>query len=122
MPAIKDLAASAALVFGWYEAPQTNVQVNEFRITHEQLERIRALRDDWLWPDRGGSGRGVSQSDRTRSKDEPESVRYEQINAMLLNEFLKERRKVEQLTKDFESMTAEQQGQIDALHVVNLRS
>jgi hypothetical protein len=27
---------------------------------------------------------------------EPESVRYEQINAMLLNEFLKEHRKVEQ--------------------------
>ena len=28
---------------------------------------------------------------------EPESVRYEQINAMLLNEFLKEHRKVEKL-------------------------
>ena len=30
------------------------------------------------------------------SKGEPESVRYEQINAMLLNEFLKEHRKVEE--------------------------
>jgi hypothetical protein len=30
-------------------------------------------------------------------KGEPESVRYEQINAMLLNEFLKEHRKVEEL-------------------------
>ena len=29
----------------------------------------------------------------------PYSVRYEQVNAMLLNEFLKEHRKVEQLTK-----------------------
>ena len=29
-------------------------------------------------------------------KGEPESVRYEQINAMLLNEFLKEHRKVEE--------------------------
>jgi hypothetical protein len=34
---------------------------------------------------------------------------------MLLNEFLKEHRKVEQLTKDFESKIAKQQGQIEAL-------
>ena len=34
---------------------------------------------------------------------------------MLLNEFLKEHRKVEQLTKDFESKLAEQQKQIEAL-------
>jgi hypothetical protein len=33
----------------------------------------------------------------------------------LLNEFLKEHRKVEQVTKDFESKLAEQQKQIDAL-------
>ena len=31
------------------------------------------------------------------SNGDPESVRYEQINAMLLNEFLKEHRKVEKL-------------------------
>jgi hypothetical protein len=43
------------------------------------------------------------------------SVRYEQVNAMLLNEFLKEHRKVEQLRKDFESKLAEQQKQIEAL-------
>jgi hypothetical protein len=43
------------------------------------------------------------------------SVRYEAVNAMLLNEFLKEHRKVEQLTKDFESKLAEQQKQIEAL-------
>jgi hypothetical protein len=30
-------------------------------------------------------------------KGEPESVRYEQVNAMLLNEFLKEHKKVQQL-------------------------
>jgi hypothetical protein len=35
------------------------------------------------------------------------TVRYEAVNAMLLNEFLKEHRKVEQLTKDFESKLAE---------------
>jgi hypothetical protein len=49
------------------------------------------------------------------SKGEPESVRYEQINAMLLNEFLKEHRKVERLTKDFESKFVEQKKQIEAL-------
>jgi hypothetical protein len=45
----------------------------------------------------------------------PYSVRYDQVNAMLLNEFLKEHRKVERLTKDFESKLAEQQKQIEAL-------
>jgi hypothetical protein len=45
----------------------------------------------------------------------PYTVRYEAVNAMLLNEFLKEHRKVEQLTKDFESKLAEQQKQIERL-------
>jgi hypothetical protein len=50
------------------------------------------------------------------------SVRYEAVNAMLLNEFLKEHRKVEdqeaaitQLKQDFQSGLAEQQKQIEAL-------
>jgi len=43
------------------------------------------------------------------------TVRYEAVNAMLLNEFLKEHRKVEELKKDFESKLAEQQKQIKAL-------
>jgi len=43
------------------------------------------------------------------------TVRYEAVNAMLLNEFIKEHAKVEQLKKDFESKTAEQQKQIEAL-------
>jgi len=49
-------------------------------------------------------------------------VRYEQVNAMLLNEFLKEHRKVEELEatvaeqrKSFESTLAEQHKQIEAL-------
>ena len=42
---MRDLTAAAARVFGWDKAPQTNVQVNTFRITQEQLEEIRALRD-----------------------------------------------------------------------------
>ena len=49
------------------------------------------------------------------NKGEVESVRYDAVNAMLLNEFLKEHGKVEQLTKDFESKFAEQQKQIEAL-------
>ena len=44
---------------------------------------------------------------------QPESVRYEQINAMLLNEFLKEHRKVQEL----EANAARQQKQIEALSV-----
>ena len=47
-------------------------------------------------------------------KGEPESVRYEQINAMLLNEFLKEHRKVQEqeatiaeLKKDFHATVAQ---------------
>jgi trimeric autotransporter adhesin len=45
----------------------------------------------------------------------PYTVRYEAVNAMLLNEFLKEHRKVEQERKDFEAAIARQQKQIDAL-------
>jgi hypothetical protein len=36
----------------------------------------------------------------------PYDVRYDQVNAMLLNEFLKEHRKVEQLEKRIEALTA----------------
>jgi len=36
----------------------------------------------------------------------PFSVRYEEVNAMLLNEFLKEHRRVEQLEKQIEALTA----------------
>ena len=53
---------------------------------------------------------------------EAESVRYEQVNAMLLNEFLKEHHKNEeqeatiaQLKQDFQSRLAHQQKQIEAL-------
>ena len=43
------------------------------------------------------------------------TVRYEAVNAMLLNEFLKEHRKVEKLTTDFRATVAQQQKQIQAL-------
>jgi len=52
----------------------------------------------------------------------PYSVRYDQVNAMLLNEFLKEHRKVEDLEatvaqqrQSFQSKLAEQETQIEAL-------
>jgi hypothetical protein len=43
------------------------------------------------------------------------TVRYEAVNAMLLNEFLKEHRKVEEQRAYFESKLAQQQKQIEAL-------
>ncbi len=50
------------------------------------------------------------------------TVRYEAVNAMLLNEFLKEHQKVEKLEctvamqeKDFKATIAQQQEQIEAL-------
>jgi hypothetical protein len=50
------------------------------------------------------------------------TVRYEAVNAMLLNEFLKEHRTVQEqkatiarLRQDFQSRLAEQQKQIEAL-------
>ena len=52
----------------------------------------------------------------------PYTVRYDQVNAMLLNEFLKEHRKVQEqettitkLKQDFQSRLAHQQKQIEAL-------
>jgi hypothetical protein len=59
---------------------------------------------------------GVSPDLVVRDKDgKPFSVRYEAVNAMLLNEFLKEHRKNEQLTKDFQSKLAVLQKQIETL-------
>src|SRR5215475_2167937 len=56
-------------------------------------------------------------------KGEIYTVRYEAVNAMLLNEFLKEHRKSEeqeatiaQLKKDLQANAARQQKQIDALN------
>jgi predicted ribosome quality control (RQC) complex YloA/Tae2 family protein len=43
------------------------------------------------------------------------TVRYDAVNAMLLNEFLKEHRKVEELKKDFRATVTQQQKEIQAL-------
>jgi hypothetical protein len=55
-------------------------------------------------------------------KGEAETVRYEAVNTMLLNEFLKEHRTVQEQgatitrqRKDFEAALAQQQKQIEAL-------
>jgi hypothetical protein len=51
-------------------------------------------------------------------KGEPESVRYEQINAMLLNEFLKEHKKVEEQQAtigELKSTVAQQQKRMEIL-------
>ena len=45
----------------------------------------------------------------------PFTVRYDAVNAMLLNEFLKEHRKVERLKNDFQAAVAQQQKEIAAL-------
>jgi len=36
-------------------------------------------------------------------------IHYEQVNAMLVNEFLKEHRKIEKLKNDFQATVAQQQ-------------
>ena len=41
------------------------------------------------------------------------TVRYDAVNAMLLNEFLKEHRKVEELTKDFKATVAQLTSRLD---------
>ena len=52
----------------------------------------------------------------SRDKDgKPQTVRYEAINAMLLNEFLKEHKKVEDLEKTFQTTAAQQEKEITAL-------
>jgi hypothetical protein len=44
-PPVGRVGQSAARVFGWDKGPQTAVQYNEFRISQEQLEQMRALCD-----------------------------------------------------------------------------
>jgi len=58
-------------------------------------EEVAKVNPELVFPDRDGN---------------PYSVRYEQVNAMLLNEFLKEHRKVQEL----EASAARQQKQIEA--------
>jgi hypothetical protein len=57
-------------------------------------------------------------SDGCAREEKPAQKRangYDAVNAMLLNEFLKEHRKVEDLKKDFQATVAQQQKEIAAL-------
>ena len=47
------------------------------------------------------------------AKGELYTVRYDAVNAMLLNEFLKEHRKVEELKKDFQATVAQLTARLD---------
>jgi len=67
--------------------------ISQFGLVAEDVEKVNA---DLIVRDKEGK---------------PYSVRYDQVNAMLLNEFLKEHRKVE----DLEANAARQQRQIEAL-------
>ena len=49
------------------------------------------------------------------SEGKPETVRYDAVNAMLLNEFLKEHRTVEEQSRFAKATVAQQQKQIEAL-------
>ena len=53
-----------------------------------------------IWFDRRGSGQSESRPGRSRAKGEIYTVRYDAVNAMLLNEFLKEHRKIEDTGSD----------------------
>ena len=74
--------------------------IRQFGLVAEQVEKVD--------PDL------VARDDQGK----PYTVRYEAVNAMLLNEFLKEHRKVEDLQTTVtqqQSMNAEQQKEIEAL-------
>jgi hypothetical protein len=49
------------------------------------------------------------------AEGKPYTVRYEAVNAILLNEFLKEHKKVEDLEKDLRATIVQQQREIEAL-------
>jgi hypothetical protein len=79
-------------------------RTRQFGLVAEQVERVNR---DLVVRDANGK---------------PFTVRYDAVNAMLLNEFLKEHRKVQeqevtiaQLKKNFQSQLAQQQKQIEAL-------
>jgi len=71
--------------------------IPQFSLVAEQVEKVRP---DLVVRDKEGR---------------PYSVRYEAVNVMLLNEFIKEHRKLEELEKDLRSTIAQQQKQIEAL-------
>jgi hypothetical protein len=64
---------------------------------------LRASRSLALWPKKWKSKSRLVARDE---EGKPYSVRYEAVNAMLLNEFLKARRQIDAQQKQIEALTA----------------
>jgi hypothetical protein len=62
----------------------------------------------------------VDYANAAESK-KPRKVRYEQINAMLLNEFLKEHHKVQEQQKQIDSLKTELKEQLDLIQKVSAK-
>jgi len=77
--------------------------IPEFGLIAEEVEKVNP---DLIIRDREGK---------------PQTVRYEQVNAMLLNEFLKEHRKVQEQQKQIDSLKAELKEQRDLIQRVSDR-
>jgi len=75
-------------------------QMRAFGLIAEEVDRVDP---DLVAPNRQG---------------QPESVRYEYINAMLLNEFLKEHRRVGELEKGMATLTAQIKEQAEEIQMV----
>ena len=77
--------------------------ISEFGLIAEDVEKVNS---DLIIRDRDGK---------------PQTVRYEQVNAMLLNEFLKEHRKVQEQQRELDSLKVELKEQRDLIQKVSDR-
>jgi hypothetical protein len=77
--------------------------ISQFGLVAEDVEKVNP---DLVVRDKGGK---------------PYSVRYDQVNAMLLNEFLKEHHKVEEQQKEIDSLKAELKEQRNLIQKVSDR-
>ena len=107
---IKPMESASEVVFSLkpvtfrYKKEIDPARTSQFGLVAEEVEKVNP---DLIVRDKEGK---------------PYSVRYDQVNAMLLNEFLKEHKAVQEQEatiarqrKDFEATTAQQQKEIDAL-------
>ena len=77
--------------------------ISQFGLIAEEVEKVTP---DLIIRDRDGK---------------PQTVRYEQVNAMLLNEFLKEHRKVQEQQRELDSLKVELKEQRDLIQKVSDR-
>src|SRR6266545_4136122 len=78
----------------------------------KEIDRTQSLDYGLVAEDVANVDPNLAIRDRT---GQIESVRYSAVNAMLLNEFLKEHKKVEQLKNEFQATVAQQQKEIQVL-------